>query len=697
MRRPRWRAVSRLRSIGCAVLLASHLTGASVAADPEVDLRHAWWVETAQCSPAEAIPLYEKLLSRTDIANNVAAIGRVRLGICLEALDERSRAEKLWREVVERFPDQPAAQRLARERLGSKWAQDPASLMPESTLFYVELLRLGENFADLASVVRGTPFENPLESAGDEDEDLPPRRVPSRGSSPAQQVAAFLNRHYFRELEKIGGLALAFPMRSGQEDSVLGVFFPGESDILRGLILSLVSLEKPPRVGEIEGTPIYQIVDGEADPSEHADDAQDTFLALADEAVVWGQPRATVEAAIERFHGRRRSLLDVPDFQRALAHRSESRFFAYLDASWPKAIQRAMESTQQRRAAEVLERELELDRYRPITASVTEDGDDVLRAIIRIGSTAPAAEPPPDFWIPLATTPLREATKHAVLEDSLLSLAFEVDDLEARWRGLERALQKIAEQLDPLSSQVLRAHLQRLREEFAAAKAQGLVSQVRSAVLGIVDLPQSLFSPGFYISLGLEDADVGEAALRSTLASFFERRVGSRASRSWLAERLPDPAGGELLRHYVKLFPGLEAGYVRRGDHVVLGISAAVLGGEIGADQAENWSQSANDGTTHLLTLRPARIIEKRAARLPQSKRQQEAEHPFHIISSQVETLRLSARREPTRQVIEIEVPELRSTLRRILSRVATVLDGRLNSDAQGDPDDNRDGEEKEP
>ena len=227
-------------------------------------LERGLYTENALGDPRAALEHYRRALRRRPLAPATEARLRLRRAICHDALGDESKARAEFEIVATRFDEIDEVAQAARRYLGSVVREDPARFMPQDVLFYVELVNPGAELENLAAALRDTPFENPVDvlrarganerekngrlprgaETGDEAENEVGEE--ERGAAPGDEssagdkkpttvdfIAATFNRAIFRELSKIGGVAIGIPR-------------PGELIVPReDRALALVELARP--------------------------------------------------------------------------------------------------------------------------------------------------------------------------------------------------------------------------------------------------------------------------------------------------------------------------------------------------------------------------------------------------------------------------------------------------------------------
>ncbi len=247
----------RLWILAVLVLLAAVAAGGAIRADSaSVLLEQAIYTEETVGDLDRAIKLYQSIVADAQTQREYVAQAHYRLGVCYAKKGDNQKAAAVLREVVATYSGQQnvvAAARAELDRLadtGEVFAAgdlpDPASLMPPETLFYMELGNPGVQLGKVLGMLEGTGYANPLA--------LMAGGMPRGGNNPSAALAALLNPSMMKEFRKIRGFAIGVHdvVIEEQQAQVLGVFYPGESDALRGVLTAALFMAARP--GEsIEG------------------------------------------------------------------------------------------------------------------------------------------------------------------------------------------------------------------------------------------------------------------------------------------------------------------------------------------------------------------------------------------------------------------------------------------------------------
>jgi hypothetical protein len=680
------------RSSRCVLAPALVLFALAAASAPaqsvESLVEEGFYLEVGRCDPRAALEVYRRALAVENLPPRLEACVRLRMGIVHDTLGDEQSARDQFRTIVERFAAETDAVRVARRYLGSLVAEDPARFMPEEMLFYIELVEPGDELDHLAEALRGTPFENPIDSsraraplgaepaAPEESAEKP--AAARRSPTAVEMAAAYLNRSFFKEVGKIGGLAFGIPAGGRPASDHLGVASLGGSDVLQGIVTSFLAIEKPPRVGYARGLPVYRLRGGE-DRGPPAGDGPDgapprerepVHLAFGGDVLVWGRPRRLVEEAVERFFSRRPSLASNQDFRAACASRPQSLVFAYLGPSWIDSLLDAVEESD-RALISGLRRVLDLDSLRPVAARITSTAlADAHHATVTAGSRG---ERERDVWSAFSTPALDPEVLRPVPPQCTGFLALHLGEGAERWRNIERAAADLAASLGAAEAAKLDAAVGALAVRLTTPPGKEILADLRSLVVGAVDGPRLTPFHSFFAVLELEDADSGEASLRQALVALARRLSQTDAGAEFRSavRRAEDGEGAvEYVHHWLEPLPGVHPGYVRSGKRFVVSLSEAVLdaAARAAARPRAQPFQIVPDGASKVLFLRPGAIV--------RSQRRADVDtDPGLLILSHVERALVYTQEDAGGLALHLEVPELTPTLRAVLASVAATIE----------------------
>jgi hypothetical protein len=176
------------------------------------------------------------------------------------------------------FADQTAVIDKARAVLEDLTVVDLASLMPPQTLAYVELGSPGRQIETILSLLKGTPFENPLAAVGGA----------GQGGGP-DFLSSLFNPAMMAEFKKIRGMAVGVTGLSQNNPPFVAVLYPGKSDALRGLLLAALGMAGQ-RVDPVEGMETYSIHNS-------------AYAAYDENVIIIGHPLEQLKWSVKRHKG----------------------------------------------------------------------------------------------------------------------------------------------------------------------------------------------------------------------------------------------------------------------------------------------------------------------------------------------------------------------------------------------------------
>jgi len=222
------------------VALATTGTTASGASTSEL-LQQGLYAEEVEGNLDSAIKNYDQIIKNTSAPPNHVAQALYREGMCYLKLKDEASARAALEKLVTDYPDQTEIVEKARPLLDELTDFDPATLMPAGTLAYVEFGSPGRQVETILSMLKGTPFENPLAAVAG--------RQPVTNSiqkTPGNIVAALLNPSMIAEFKKIRSAAIGITDMAQNNPPTVSVLYPGKSDALRGVILAALGVAGTP-------------------------------------------------------------------------------------------------------------------------------------------------------------------------------------------------------------------------------------------------------------------------------------------------------------------------------------------------------------------------------------------------------------------------------------------------------------------
>lgn len=589
-----------------AVLLL--LCGKSPAADGPQDsellLEKAIYLETIRGAPEEALKLYRRIQERSGVRNQVMARAMLGEAICLDAVGRDNLARKSFQEVIDRYPRQERILKVARGYIRSRIWDTPARYMPADMLFYAEMVQPGEEIIRLSQAVRGTPFENPIDSSRALAAD-PEAAAALQESAPARPgwIAAILNRSLFKELSKIGGVALGIPAGGDPERDHIAVLSPGGSDAISGYISSLLTIAGARRVGFVQELPLYEL---EANDGKGSD-----FLAAGEQALVMGRPRRLVEEAVIRFSNQSTSLATNPDFLEAWSRKSDALMFFYLDKFSP------LLQPETRRIAEALG----LGNTGPVSIAISTDpGADTLHATMWTKKPEPGGASP---WNHLGTDPIDPELMRPIPPESLGFIAVSDRDLKAKLSKIHARLNSKEAEAETADNR-LQASLAWILE---TEPFNSVLEQTRSVVIGsypnaaLLKISSSvkelgklsglqIYRPFYFTALEFTNPVTGEKILREALRKYAESLPGASKNLEFLEQRL-ETGEKSATHHYLKPLLGIRPGYIRINNQFITSMSPETLKAALRSQHLKDRNRFSlpPPGASKVLYLRPKPIF----------------------------------------------------------------------------------------
>ena len=560
----------RLNRTSCSIaaLLVGVLARTS-AQSPEAMLEEAFYLEVAIADPEGAIAGYRRVLSLPSSPPRVAAQAHLRLGICYELLGDTQRAREELETVVKEFSREEDSLRLAQRYLGRPAIEDPASFMPPRMLLYLELVDPAEQIRALSDLLRGTPFENPVDYyvsylARRDADGTSASQAPDAGTRVVSPAAAFLNEGFLHELQKIEGLAVGLPTdRQGNED-FLAILIPGASDILRGIVQMALSLSNSQGTGMVNDVPVFRVPEaagGEPDGWLH--------IALGRRFVILGRPRKLVVEAVGRSAGAGSSLAGDADFRRAQAARAGSLVFSYVNSAVLLEELRAQTRGENARILAAMESAFGWEHVHALSLTVSHvEATDSLRVTFR----ARLDDDDLGTWKVFRTPPLDRDLLRAVPLDCLAFFATRLDAGATRARAIVEGLSRLADEFPEAPG--TKEAFQKVRAFLGSAAAAEFLEALDGLVIG-----QGAASSGSrptFLVLRFHEPARGAEVTEKVLAAFYSSFLQNAASARFQAEKVPIQ-GKETTLRFLEPVPGLRIRYLPVGDLVVVSPSLRML------------------------------------------------------------------------------------------------------------------------
>ena len=588
------------------LLLTGSLPALDDAPEAEMLLEKATYLESIDGNPREALRLYRGI-RKTGLPAQTIARALLGEATCLDAMGQDEPARRKFLELLARFPGQSEIAGVAREYLASRLWDTPASYMPEEMLFYAEMVKPGDEIIRLASSIRGTPFENPVDSTRTLAAD--PEATAAQVSSPGYKwISAFLSKAVFRELSKMGGVALGVPAAGDPEKDYLAVLSAGKSDALSGYITSLLSLEKPRVVGFIQDMPLYEV--------ENVD--KNYFLAAGEKVVVLGRPRQLVEEAVKRHSTHSTSLATNSEFVNAWSKKKDALMFFFLDGGEKFPSDLGFKETTDA---------FNLGEIGPVSMAISTDPDtDTLHATLWTKKNNPQKT---DLLGLLATDEVDPDLIRSMPPESLGFFALASKGLRKKLSNIASGIEALSNSQRPPLANSLQASLGWLLEK---EPYNQLVGQTRSVVIGsypnaaLLKISSSvkdfgnlsalqIYRPLYFVALQFNEPTAGEKILRKAIVKYATSLPGAPATLEFRQEPLGKQPGSPI-HHFLQPLPGIRPGYIRIKEQFIVAMSPAILKAAVrsrGLDDKDRFPLPA-DGSSKILYLRPKPIFSALAA-----------------------------------------------------------------------------------
>ena len=594
--------LARIPIIFFLLLPTGSLPALDDAAEAEVLLEKAAYLESIEGNPREAIRLYRGI-RKTGLPAQTIARALLGEATCLDAMGQDEPARRKFLELLARYPDQAELAEAAREYLSSRLWDTPASYMPEKMLFYAEMVKPGNEIIRLASSIRGTPFENPVDSSRTlaADPEANAAQVPGTGST--RWISAFLSKAVFREISKMGGVSFGVPAEGDPENDYLAVLSAGKSDALSGYITSLLSLEKPRVVGFIQDMPLYEV--------EKVDKSY--FLAAGEKVVVLGRPRQLVEDAVKRHSNHSTSLATNSEFVNAWSKKKDSLMFFFLDGG-----ERFSDAPGFKETADAFN----LGEIGPVSMAISTDPDtDTLHATLWTKKNNPQKT---GLLGSLATGEVDPDLIRSMPPESLGFFALAAKDLRGKVSDIASGIEALPNSQRPPLANGLRASLGWLLEKEPFSLLAG---QTRSVVIGsypnaaLLKISSSLkefgnlsalqiYRPLYFAALQFNEPVAGEKILRKAIEKYAASLPGASAALEFRQEPLGKQPGSPP-HHFVQPLPGIRPGYIRIKEQFIIAMSPAILKAAVRSRNLDDKNRFPlpPEGSSKILYLRPKPIF----------------------------------------------------------------------------------------
>jgi tetratricopeptide (TPR) repeat protein len=274
-----------LKIIMLGLLLAALATTGNIASGATTGelLQQGLYAEEVEGNLDSAIKAYDQIIKNGSAPPNHVAQALYREGMCYLKLKDEASARAALEKLVADYPGQTEIVEKARPILDELTDFDPATLMPAGTLAYVEFGSPGRQVETILTLLKGTPFENPLAAVAGR------QATNSNQKSPGDIVAALLNPSMMAEFKKIRSAAIGITGIAQNNPPTVSVLYPGKSDALRGLILAALGMAGTP--GQpIEGMQTVTIKSAGA-------------VAYDDKVIIYAQPASQLQWCVKQYKG----------------------------------------------------------------------------------------------------------------------------------------------------------------------------------------------------------------------------------------------------------------------------------------------------------------------------------------------------------------------------------------------------------
>ena len=574
--------------------------------DTELLLEKAIFLEAIRGKPEEALQLYRRIQDGAQKGNpGDQAMARALLGeaTCLDATGKDQLAREKFQAVIDRYPRQKEILDIARGYIRSRLWDTPASYMPDEMLFYAEMVKPGEELIRLSKAIRSTPFENPIDASRTlaADPEGAAAALEESSKSPAGWISAFLNKSLFRELSKMGGIAIGIPAGGNPAKDFIAVLSPGESDALSGYITSLLSLAQAKRVGFIQDLPLYKMEEGES-----------PFLAAGENVVVMGSSRRMVEEAVKRYSRRSTSLATNPDFLNAWSRKEDALMFFFLDNNFP------FSRPENRKAIEALG----LPGFGAISIAIsTSPSTDRLHATLWARRENP---PEASTWSRLTTAPIDPGLIRPIPPESLGFIALSARDMKTKLTEISAALGALSGEQENSNARRLRAPLAWLLE---TEPFSSVLAEVRSVIIGsypnaaLLKISSSvkeignlsglqIYRPLYFTALEFREPAAGEPILRDALGKYAANLPGASKNLEFRDQQL-EAGENSATHHYLEPLLGIRPGYIRIENQFIIAMSPEILKAALRSRYLDDKSRLPlpAPGISKVLYLRPKPIF----------------------------------------------------------------------------------------
>ncbi len=217
-----------------ALALTCHL---ALAATTGELLQQGLYAEEVDGNLDSAIKTYSEVIKSKTASPAHVAQALYRQGMCYLKIKDEAAARVVLEKLVAEYPNQTELVDKARPVLDDLTDFDPAALMPPGTLMYMEFGSPGRQIETILTMLKDTPFENPLAAMSGANGN----KGNGTQKSPGDILGALLNPSMMAEFKKIRSSAIgvtSLALEGQNHPQMIAVLYPGKSDALRGLILA---------------------------------------------------------------------------------------------------------------------------------------------------------------------------------------------------------------------------------------------------------------------------------------------------------------------------------------------------------------------------------------------------------------------------------------------------------------------------
>lgn len=275
--------------LACGVAAFALLPCGASAQSASERLQQGLYAEEVEGNLTNAIRAYDAVIGSGSASRPEIAQALYRQATCYLKLKDDTAARLALEKLVSGYSDQTDLVKRASSLLEDLMDFDPAILMPPGTLAYVEFGSPGAQLETILSMLKGTPFENPLAAMGGA---RPSNGAPSQ-RSPSDIVGALLNPSMITEFKKIRSTAIGITGIANDQPPMIAVLYPGKSDALRGLIVAAIGMAGAP------GQPIEGMTRVDFRNTGEAKIA----VAYDDRVVIVANPASQLEWCVKQYKG----------------------------------------------------------------------------------------------------------------------------------------------------------------------------------------------------------------------------------------------------------------------------------------------------------------------------------------------------------------------------------------------------------